>query len=154
MHRTYFVLAAAVAGGCLVAAGCGGSKSAPAALSTTTPTTATTATTSTTTTAAPAATTTTASGGRTLEGTVGPGFTIALTQGGKAVTALTAGTYTLRVDDEANIHDFHLRGPGVNVATTVPFVGKKSFTITLKAGKYHYQCDPHASAMNGDFTVS
>jgi plastocyanin len=38
--------------------------------------------------------------------------------------------------------------------TEVSEKGKKTFTITLKAGSYHYQCDPHASSMNGDFTVA
>ena len=101
-----------------------------------------------------ATTSTGATTGGTLDGTVGPGFTIALTQNGSPVTTLPAGTYTLNVNDQADIHDFHLTGPGVDVSTDVAFKGTKSFTITLKAGSYHFQCDPHSSAMNGDFTVS
>ena len=122
----------------LAAAGCGGKSSSS------TPPPATT----------PAPTSTATSTGGTLDGTVGPGFTIGLTQGGQAVSTLTAGTYTLNVDDQADMHDFHLTGPGVDVSTDVAFKGTKSFTITLKAGSYHFQCDPHASSMNGDFTVS
>ncbi len=50
----------------------------------------------------------------TLVGTVGPGFTITLTKAGKKVTTLPAGTYTIKVQDKSNIHNFHLTGPGVN----------------------------------------
>ena len=139
MTRRYIALAGVLAAVGLAAAGCGGSKS-----SSSTPPPATT----------PATTSTAASTGGTLEGTVGPGFAIGLKQGGKAVTALTAGAYTLNVNDQADIHNFHLTGPGVDVSTEVAFKGTKSFAITLKSGKYHFQCDPHSSSMNGDFTVS
>jgi plastocyanin len=91
-----------------------------------------------------------------LAGTVGPGFTITLAKGGKKVSTLKPGSYTIKVADKANIHDFHLFGPGVNkVITTVPFVGTKSVTVTLKKGTYTYQCDPHAaSGMKATFKVS
>ncbi len=92
---------------------------------------------------------------QTLVGTVGPGFTITLTMGGKKVTTLKAGTYKLVVHDKASIHDFHLIGPGINKkVTTVPFVGTKTITVKLQPGKYVYQCDPHAHlGMKGSFTV-
>ena len=91
-----------------------------------------------------------------LTGTVGPGFTITLTSGGKKVSTLKSGSYKVTVNDEAPIHDFHLLGPGVNkVITTVPFKGTKSVTVTLKKGTYTYQCDPHAaSGMKATFKVS
>lgn len=90
-----------------------------------------------------------------LVGVVGPGFTITLKSGGKLVKTLKAGTYTIAVQDKASIHDFHLKGPGVNKSTTVPFVGSQTWTVTLKAGTYTYQCDPHASAgMKGTFKVT
>jgi plastocyanin len=41
----------------------------------------------------------------------------------------------------------------VNKATTVSFMGNKTFRVTLKKGTYRYQCDPHSSQMNGRFTV-
>lgn len=89
-----------------------------------------------------------------LTGTVGPGFTISLKHEGETVKKLDPGTYTLTVQDKASIHDFHLMGPGVNkVVTTVPFTGTKTVTVTLKKGKYTYQCDPHSTAMRGTFTV-
>ena len=140
MPRTLIAIAGLVAGVALMAAGCGGSKKS----STPSPEPAPTTT----------AAATAAAGGGTLDGSVGPGFDISLKQNGAAVTTLAPGTYTLNVDDQADIHNFHLTGPGVDVSTDVAFKGTKSFTITLKAGKYHFQCDPHASSMNGDFTVS
>ena len=95
-----------------------------------------------------------ASKGSVLTGTVGPGFTITLTQGGKKVTALKAGTYTIRVVDKSNIHNFHLTGPGVNKMTSVPFVGTQSWTLPLKKGTYKFVCDPHSTFMKGSFKVS
>jgi plastocyanin len=89
-----------------------------------------------------------------LTGTVGPGFTISLKHEGETVKKLDPGTYTLTVQDKASIHDFHLMGPGVNkVVTSVPFTGTKTVTVTLKKGKYTFQCDPHSTAMRGTFTV-
>jgi len=90
-----------------------------------------------------------------LVGVVGPGFSITLKSGGKVVKTLKAGTYTIAVQDKASIHDFHLKGPGVNKTTTVPFVGSQTWTVKLKAGTYTYQCDPHAAAgMKGTFKVT
>jgi plastocyanin len=83
-----------------------------------------------------------------LTGVVGPGFTISLTP-----KPTKAGTYTLVVKDKSNIHNLRLKGPGVNVATTVPFVGSKTFTVTLKKGKYTFICDPHPTTMVGTFTI-
>jgi plastocyanin len=95
-----------------------------------------------------------ASSATALTGTVGPGFNISLTAGGKKVTKLKAGTYTIKVSDKSNIHNFHLAGPGLNKTTSVGGTGSQTWTVKLKPGKYHYQCDPHASFMKGDFTVS
>jgi len=91
-----------------------------------------------------------------LQGETGPGFTIELKMGGKDVKTLKAGSYSLTVEDKAAIHDFRLKGPGLNKqVTTVPFVGKKTVTVTLKKGTYTYQCDPHAaSGMKGTFKVT
>ena len=89
-----------------------------------------------------------------LTGEVGPGFTIELKQGSKDVKTLKAGTYTIKVEDKSSIHNFHLIGPGVNKATTVPFAGTKTWTVKLRPGIYRYQCDVHAtSGMKGKFTV-
>jgi plastocyanin len=93
---------------------------------------------------------------KTVNGTVGPGFTIGLTSNGKKVTKLKAGVpYRFVISDRASIHDFHLSGPGLNrVLTGVGFTGTKSFVLRLKKGTYRFVCDPHASIMHGSFTVS
>ena len=90
----------------------------------------------------------------TLKGTVGPGFTITLTKGGTKVAKLKAGTYKVVVADRADIHNFHLRGAGVNKSTSVAFKGTMTWTLKLRAGKYTYVCDPHASGMKGSFRVT
>ena len=36
----------------------------------------------------------------------------------------------------------------------MPFKGTKTITLTLKAGKYKFYCQPHESTMFGNFTVS
>ena len=91
----------------------------------------------------------------TLTGTVGPGFTITLTKGGTKVTTLKAGTYRLVVKDRSAIHDFHLKGPGIDRRFTgVAFVGTKTFpTVKLTKGIYTYVCTPHKLSMHGKFTV-
>ena len=90
----------------------------------------------------------------TLTGTVGPGFTITLKQGSKAVKTLKAGTYTFNISDKSNIHNFHLSGPGVNKKTSVSGTGSSTWTVNLKSGTYKFVCDPHATIMNGSFKVS
>jgi plastocyanin len=98
----------------------------------------------------------TAASAKTVTGTVGPGFTISLTVDGKNVTKLKAGVpYHFVIRDRADIHDFHLSGPGLNrVLTSVEFVGTKSLVLRLKKGSYSFVCDPHASIMHGRFRVS
>ena len=133
--RTALVLVLAVAA--LGLAGCGGGNDEAA----------TTDTETTTTTQAPA--------GSTLQASVGPGFEISLTmENGDAITTLAPGTYTIDVDDKSSAHNFHLSGPGVDEATDVGEIGSTTWTVTLEDGSYHYQCDPHASSMNGDFEVT
>jgi plastocyanin len=93
---------------------------------------------------------------KTINGTVGPGFTIGLTLQGKKVTKLKAGkAYRFVISDRSSIHDFHLSGPGLNrVLTTVDYTGTKSFVLTLKKGSYRFLCDPHSGIMHGSFRVS
>ena len=93
---------------------------------------------------------------KTVNGTVGPGFTIGLTMQGKKVTRLKAGVpYRFVISDRASIHNFHLSGPGLNrVLTSVGFTGTKSFVLTLKKGAYRFVCDPHSGFMRGSFSVS
>ena len=88
-----------------------------------------------------------------LRARVADPVSISLTVGGKKVSSLKAGIYTIVVRDEASDHDFHLTGPGVNRTTTVGGVGTHTWTVTLKRGTYTYRCDPHAAFMKGSFTV-
>ena len=91
-----------------------------------------------------------------LTGTTGPGFTITLANKAGKVKTLKHGSYVITVKDKSAIHNFHIIGPGVaKVVTTVPFVGTKKITVTLKKGTYTYQCDPHAAAgMKAKFKVT
>jgi hypothetical protein len=93
--------------------------------------------------------------GRELHGTVGPGFTISLSdEDGQPVTSLRPGTYWLTVDDRGDHHNFHILGPGLDkVVTTVPFTGTVTVKIHLSHGEYRFQCDPHPSTMHGSFDV-
>jgi plastocyanin len=90
----------------------------------------------------------------TLTGTVGPGFTITLKKGTAKVTKLKAGSYTIKVSDKSKIHNFRLKGPGVNKTTSVGGTGTSTWKVTLKKGKYTVVCDPHASFMKASFVVS
>ena len=89
-----------------------------------------------------------------LIATVGPGFTITLkTAAGKRVTTLKRGRYTFVVRDRSEDHNFHLKGPVNRNLSGVDFVGTKRVTVTLKAGRYTYLCDPHADSMRSSFRV-
>ncbi len=89
-----------------------------------------------------------------LIGTVGPGFTISLKQKGRLVKTLRAGRYIFVVSDRASIHNFRLKGPGVNRAiTAIQFTGPRVVTLTLRKGTYTYVCDVHPS-MVGHFKVT
>lgn len=69
------------------------------------------------------------------------------------MTTLPAGAYTITVQDKSDFHNFSLSGPGMRKSTAVSFVGTKTWTVTLKKGKYSYVCMSHASSMRGSFTV-
>lgn len=90
-----------------------------------------------------------------LTGEVGPGFTIEVKKAGKDLKTIKAGTYRIKIEDKASIHNFHLFGPGLNKKTGIGFKGETTWTIKLKPGRYTYQCDPHAArGMKGTFRVT
>jgi len=96
---------------------------------------------------------------KTLSGTVGPGYSISLKQNGKLVKKLPAGTYSFKLADKANVHNFvlekeHGSAKFEKELTDVSFVGNKSVTVKLTKGTYKYYCEPHESFMHGSFTVS
>jgi plastocyanin len=139
MTRTRIAVVLGLAVLALALAGCGGSddEASDTTETTTTETTDTTAS------------------GTTLTASVGPGFEISLTDAsGNDVSTLTAGAYTIEVDDQSDIHNFHLTGTGVDEDSGVSETGMSTWEVTFEAGSYHFQCDPHASTMNGDFEVT
>jgi plastocyanin len=90
-----------------------------------------------------------------LAAAVGPGFTITMKRFNKPLRLLKPGRYTIVVSDKSNIHNFHLKGPGLNrEITTVGFVGTKTVIVTLKKGTYTFVCDPHFTSMKGSFKVA
>jgi hypothetical protein len=90
-----------------------------------------------------------------LRGEVNDNFVIKLTKNGVRVKTLKARTYQLLINDKSSSHNFRLKGPGINKATGVSFIGKKTWTVKLKVGRYTIQCDPHAtSGMRSTFKVT
>jgi hypothetical protein len=89
-----------------------------------------------------------------LTASLGPRASVSLkTPDGDPLTALETGGYTLTVSDLSAKDNFHLVGPGVNMATTKRFVGTKTWTLRLTAGKYRYRSDRKASHLRGTFVV-
>jgi plastocyanin len=84
-----------------------------------------------------------------LTGKVGPGFTITMNK-----KTVQAGTYVITIHDLASIHDFHLMGAGVDKKTSIPGTGTTKWTVKLKKGTYHFQCDPHRTIMHGVLNVT
>ena len=86
---------------------------------------------------------TTPTNGSTLTASVGPGFEISLTGAdGADVTTLSAGTYTIEVDDQSDIHNFHLTGTGVDESTEVSAVGAETWEVTLERGHVRVRLRP------------
>jgi len=138
MRRTRIGLVVGLAVVALAVAGCGGDdEEAGGATETETTTETTTAS------------------GSTLTASVGPGFEISLTGAdGADVSTLAAGSYTIEVDDQSDIHNFHLTGPGVDETTDVSDTGTATWEVTVESGTYSFVCDPHSSSMSGSFEVS
>ena len=88
-----------------------------------------------------------------LVGTVGPGFTIGLTDAaGTPVTSVPAGHYTFVVHDLSAEHNFVFAdqaGVRLTIQTDVEFVGDQTFEVDLTPGRYAYACAPHWQVMNG-----
>lgn len=89
-----------------------------------------------------------------LFATVGPSaFIVVRDAAGNRVTHVDPGTYDVVVNDLAVEHNFHLMGPGFDKFTDVEGTGTVTWTVNLTDATWRYQCDPHASVMNGTFTV-
>jgi hypothetical protein len=110
---------------------------------TTTAATTTTRTTTTTVTTTPAP----PKAAQKLAGKIGPGARISLTRSAKA------GKTTVAVSDLSAKDNFHLTGPGVNKKTGVSFMGKVTWSLSLKKGSYTYRSDAH-TGLHGTLKVS
>lgn len=92
-----------------------------------------------------------------LIGTVGPGFTIVMTNAaGTTLDTVTEGRYTLLVHDQSAEHNFVLgkKETGERAASTeVEFVGDQAFEVNLTPGHWVYACSPHFQTMFGRFVV-
>ena len=68
--------------------------------------------------------------------------------------SLKRGTYTFVIQDRSTFHNYHLKGPGVDKKTSIPYLGTRTWAkVKLKKGKYTIFCDPHKAKMHGSFTV-
>jgi hypothetical protein len=79
-----------------------------------------------------------------LKGKVGPGKTISLkTAAGAAVKSLTAGTYSVSVQDLTKKDNFHLSGLGISKKTSVKGKSKPTWKLTFEVGTYILRSDAH-----------
>ena len=92
------------------------------------------------------------SGGKNLQGTVGDRF-IALRLDGRAVKTLPAGKYTFVVTDASKTQNFQLAGPGVHKQTSVRGIGRSTWTVTLKKGRYTFSSSGRPR-LNATFRVT
>ena len=72
---------------------------------------------------------------------------------GNPVTHLDPGTYDVAVSDRSEVHNFHLKGPGVDQRTPVEAKQEVTWTVTFTDGRYTFECDAHPSVMRGYFLV-
>ena len=90
----------------------------------------------------------------TLTGVVTADASISLSNAdGTRVTHLDPGSYVINVDDQTNLHNFHLSGPGVSQHTDLEGTGMVQWTVDFTNGTYKYFCDAHPLTMKGTFTV-
>jgi len=90
-----------------------------------------------------------------LNVTVGPGFSIKVANAsGQTASQLDPGDYTITVKNlsPSAEHNFHLTGPGVNMASAFDNV-TVTWNVTLVDGLYKYQCDAHPTIMKGSIRV-
>jgi hypothetical protein len=71
------------------------------------------------------------------------------------IPTVPAGTYTVRVVDDASEHNIRLSGPGVDQSTSIGDEASPTWTVTIQAGgMYRFQCDSHLDFMFGLFQGS
>lgn len=93
--------------------------------------------------------------GTPLTVTVGPGFSIKITNASNnVIRQLDPGDYTLTVKNlsPSQEHNFHLTGPGVDRASAFSNV-TETWDVTVVDGLYKYKCDAHPTLMKGSIQV-
>ena len=94
--------------------------------------------------------------GATLLGSVGPGFEISLTtEDGQDVTTLPAGSYTIQINDQSDMHNFHSDRPGRSIPSTeVSEVGEVTWPLDLGGRLVRVRLRParelHERQLRGD----
>src|SRR5439155_21364913 len=76
-------------------------------------------------------------GGKTLQGSI-TNTAIKLLLDGRTVKTLPEGEYTFVVSDRSKTASYRLRGPGVNKSTRLKGVGRFTWTLSLRPGRYTY----------------
>jgi NitT/TauT family transport system substrate-binding protein len=92
-------------------------------------------------------------GGKTLQGIVDNG-SIKLLLDGKKLKSLPEGQYTFIVSDRSKTQSFRLRGPKVNMKTSVAGKGRATWTLLLRPGTYVFSSGAKKSKLKGTFKVS
>jgi plastocyanin len=83
------------------------------------------------------------------------GFKIEMeTAAGRRLKTIKAGTYRIKIEDRATVHNFHLKGPRIDKATSVKGRSETIWRLRLRPGTYRFFCDPHSSMMRGSFRVT
>ena len=93
--------------------------------------------------------------GTPLTVTVGPGFSIKVTDASNnVIRQLDPGDYTFTVKNlsPSQEHNFHLTGPGVDRASAFSNV-TETWDVTFVDGLYKYKCDAHPTLMKGSIQV-
>jgi NitT/TauT family transport system substrate-binding protein len=89
----------------------------------------------------------------TLEVFVGPRNAITVKQPGGVAKRIDPGKYLIIVNDRSKTLNFHLKGPGVDKATSVAKTGTSRWTFTLKPGTYVFRSDK-GKKIRGSFVVA
>ena len=90
-----------------------------------------------------------------LEGGVDDDWSIWLVPpGGDNVSTLPPRTYVIDVSDSSHDLNYHLRGPGVDIATSIGREEYTVWTVTLAPGTYEYFSDSQPREVRETFTVS
>jgi plastocyanin len=91
-----------------------------------------------------------------LNVTVGPGFTIKVTDAtGHSVTQLDPGDYALTIKNLslAQEHNFHITGPGGVDQFSAFDNNTVTWNLTFVDGVYKWKCDAHPTQMKGSINV-